>query len=742
MTTIETLIVKIQGESTDLAKGIGRAEAALLGFSNKCKEASKAVEEIGKKALTHITLPVIAAATVGVKAFADFDDAMRNTNVIAGESEAQFQKTSQAVLDMSTHLGVQPTALAEGLRAVTLAGQRGADALEVLGVAAQAGKAGLTDTATAAQYITEILKAYDLPASRARDVSDTLFKTMTTGGRTFTDVGASMASLSVTAKMAGVDFDVMAAALATMSKAGVPAEAATLSLNRLMMAFIKPSEKMQEALRSIGQESGAAVLKQYGLGAAMSWVEEKTNGSAEALAAMGFDTKSFKAAASLTANEGKNFAKSLGDIANQASRSGASLDAFAQHTKGFGDVFEDLKANLTVAFAEIGRALAPFIREVVEKLQEWISWWRSLDEETKNFYMKLALYAAAIGPILIAISGFIKLLGLLAAAIDGVAVAMAFLAANPIVLIIAGIVAIGAVVYKLVSDYNAMDEAQRKLVEECKNMDATYQKTTTSLANAMAAADKYYKVIENTPDAQLPDAVLDSYIAFQNQIQATYQAKLALEEAMKPGTPMETARAALAKYTSAMAETEKQQKALEAAMKSANAQAGQMKIPKGQYVQSDKDKEAQAKFEERLNKAVQDRMTFEEKMVSYKKEQASLADQIAKAQVGSEEFYKLQEKALEVEVNIRSAIEEKANKIREDAKEQAEVAKMNVGAAERGSVEAYKYTVAAQKANRLEEINKSMDEKLKELVKIGGETLTQLQKAATGQAATVVTIAP
>ena len=118
--------------------------------------------------------------------------------------------------------------------------------------------------------------------------------------------------------------------------------------------------------------------------------------------------------------------------------------------------------NTKIALSEVGdtimESLSPMLQEASKGLQKFSDWFKNLDDNTKNTILKIGLFAAAIGPLLMVfgtmangISSIIKLFTqlspifkLVKVGITGISTAMSFLAANPIVLIIAAIAALVA----------------------------------------------------------------------------------------------------------------------------------------------------------------------------------------------------------------------------------------------------------------------------------------------------------
>ena len=107
---------------------------------------------------------------------------------------------------------------------------------------------------------------------------------------------------------------------------------------------------------------------------------------------------------------------------------------------------------------EIMKSLAPVLEIASKKIQEFSDWFDNLDEGTKSTISTVAFLIGIIGPTLMilgsVIDGASKVIGLLSKlsgvlkicklAISGVSAVLSFLAANPIVLIIAAVAALVA----------------------------------------------------------------------------------------------------------------------------------------------------------------------------------------------------------------------------------------------------------------------------------------------------------
>ena len=135
---------------------------------------------------------------------------------------------------------------------------------------------------------------------------------------------------------------------------------------------------------------------------------------------------------------------SLREMGEEAEKSGLILSQDAlDGANAFNDGVDTLKAKAQQAFFSAGAALAenllPFMDDLVDKISSVLQWIASLDGDTLALIGTVLLAVAAISPIA-------SIIAKTTSAIQGVSSAISFLAANPIVLLIAAIVALVALI--------------------------------------------------------------------------------------------------------------------------------------------------------------------------------------------------------------------------------------------------------------------------------------------------------
>lgn len=113
---------------------------------------------------------------------------------------------------------------------------------------------------------------------------------------------------------------------------------------------------------------------------------------------------------------------------------------FAETSDDMANSSRILRANLENASAELGENLLPIMTTVVNKMSEMVQWFGNLDESTQSTILVVLGIVAVLGPLALVFSKIIML-------VQGLGLAFTFLAANPIVLVIGGIiVAIGLLI--------------------------------------------------------------------------------------------------------------------------------------------------------------------------------------------------------------------------------------------------------------------------------------------------------
>jgi len=212
-----------------------------------------------------------------IAASSEYEVHLRNFNSLAQQTEEQLKLTHQALSNMATDEQLAGMAeLAKTLQHIESSNYHNAEALMILESSNRAAMAGLADLFKVADAGTSILKAYGYEASKINEINNINAKTVQYGKVTMDQLNSVLGTAISIAPEAGVAYEQVAAAIATITAQGVNASIAATEVNALMKGIFKPSEQGKELAASIGLELSAKNLADKGLYGMMMEIMDKT----------------------------------------------------------------------------------------------------------------------------------------------------------------------------------------------------------------------------------------------------------------------------------------------------------------------------------------------------------------------------------------------------------------------------------------------------------------------------------
>lgn len=148
------------------------------------------------------------------------------------------------------------------------------------------------------------------------------------------------------------------------------------------------------------------------------------------------------------------------------SEGGMFFEGMLNQSQTLSGLFSTLKDNIALASAEIGNAiietfnLKEVVTGMIQTIGNWVQKFKELTPEAQKTIVVVAAAAAAIGPLTVAVGVLIKAIGVWTTVVKGVGVAMSFLAANPIVLLVAAVAALAAFI---IMNWDKIKEVSEKV---------------------------------------------------------------------------------------------------------------------------------------------------------------------------------------------------------------------------------------------------------------------------------------
>jgi TP901 family phage tail tape measure protein len=328
---------------------------------------------------------------------------MRNIQSVGRQTEEELSALSDTFVRMSTDATVTRDSalnLANAFQEIQGSGFEGADAMTVLEAATKAASAGLTETEVAVSGLTAVLNSYGKSADEAAEISDLMFKTVDRGVGSYEQLSSSMSNVTGTAALVGLEFDQVSAAMATMSKQGASFADSSVQLNRVLLAFLKPTEDMADAIRAAGFESGEAMIQQLGLAGALEAVTREGEAAGDSLVDLFGTVQGLRGAAALTGAGAQTFAE---DLEAMGDASGAASEAFAIQMQSFAAQFDVFKNTLNAFLIQVGQVLLPVLSQVLNALMPFLTALANAPQPIQTAIVAIGALLAALGPLLLII---------------------------------------------------------------------------------------------------------------------------------------------------------------------------------------------------------------------------------------------------------------------------------------------------------------------------------------------------
>jgi TP901 family phage tail tape measure protein len=288
----------------------------------------------------------------GVRAAIEFEREMTRINTLVGVSVELLDQFAEGIGEIATNVGITSNELARALFVITSAGQRGAEAMEILEAAGKAAAVGLGETSEIASTVTSAMQAYGIETLSAEAATDILVSTVREGKLEASSLSSSLGRVVGIAAQAGLSFADLGAAIATYTRLGVNAEEAVTGIRATITSLLSPSTEQVRLFNEMGLSTSQLLnqLQSDGLSTVLLKIADATGGSAEAMAKLIPEARALSFVLGVTGNQAEAFVEIEDNVRNST---GLLAEAFA----GTQDSAAFRVNQLKVAIDELGRAI-------------------------------------------------------------------------------------------------------------------------------------------------------------------------------------------------------------------------------------------------------------------------------------------------------------------------------------------------------------------------------------------------
>lgn len=453
------------------------------------------ISNAGKKLLP-VTAAVTGLGTASVTTAANFESSMSQVQATMGITkdsmstlDGQSVNTMDALSNLAKEMGASTafsaTECAEALNYLALAGYSTQEMADTLPTVLNLAAAGGIDLASASDMVTDAMSALGMETAEADTMVDQMAKTASTTNTSVAQLGEGILTIGATAKSIKGGTAELNTALGILANNGIKGAEGGTHLRNIILSLQNPTDqaaaKMQELGVSVYDSEGNMRSMNDILGDLNTSMEGMTSEDKANIISTIFNKTDLSSVNALLANTGSTWDSLQSSIENSAGAAQQMADTQLDNLQGQLTLLKSALEGLAISF---GQLLMPAVKSIVGAVQKVVDWLNSLDEGTKKVIVTIALVAGALGPVLIVVGKVISAVGTIMTIVTKIAgvintVKTAFMAlnatmlANPIVLIVAAIVALIAIFVVLWNKCEGFRNFWKGLWEGIKNIVST-----------------------------------------------------------------------------------------------------------------------------------------------------------------------------------------------------------------------------------------------------------------------------
>lgn len=429
---------------------VAQQQAKLAGqemqaYGDKIQAVGQGITSVGRGMTTYVTAPVVAGFTASAKAAIDWETAFTGVMKTVDASPEEYERLKQGIKDMSTEMMASKSEIAGVMEVAGQLGVTGVDNL--LAFTRTAVMLGDTTNLAADDAATSFARILNITGDGYDKVSNMGSAVVALGNNMATsesEIVAMSTRLASAGKIAGLTTQEILALSAAMSSVGIEPEAGGTAMVQTFKGIqaaisgaAEGNEKMIDKLNQLAQISGmtadqfAEKWKTKPMEVITSFIKglEKlkdtggdTFGVLDDLGMSGVRQSNMIQALSLATEQLTNAT----GIANKGWAENTALSEEAEKRYAtMAAKLQQLKESLSNLAITVGERLMPYIEKLIGYVDQLITKFEGLSDEQIDAGIKIAGFAAAVGPALIVIGSLITGIGKLVWAFGQIKLAFA-----------------------------------------------------------------------------------------------------------------------------------------------------------------------------------------------------------------------------------------------------------------------------------------------------------------------------
>lgn len=373
--------------------------------SQKLSGLQSAFSTIGGGLTKGLTLPLAGVGTAAVKTASDFEKQMSAVQAISQSTGSEFDALRDTAIELGGSTSFSASEVASAMTEMAKAGWDSSQIIDGMGGVLDAAAASGEDLASVGTIVADALTSFGLEASESTRVADLLTQAANSGTIGVNDLAESYKYIAPIAKTMGFSIEDVTTSITALSMAGIKGSQAGTALRTMLSQLNNPTEKVAAAMEELGIDIADSEGNFYSL-------DDILRQMRESFSQLNPEQQAYYANI-LAGREGMSGLNAiLGMTQEEYDKIAASMenaDGVAKETAetmqdNLAGAVEQLGGALESAAIVIGEGLIPYIRQLADWITGLVEKFNGLSESQQDMIVKIGLFAAAIGPVLLILS--------------------------------------------------------------------------------------------------------------------------------------------------------------------------------------------------------------------------------------------------------------------------------------------------------------------------------------------------
>lgn len=374
------------GLRVDGVSNIDQAEKSLSGFSRSAASADKSSNQLTKtssglkssydrlnsslssaaKSMLALGAAAVSLASVS-RTLTGFEDSMAQVAAITRATTGELHAMREMAKSLGATTKFSASEAADGIRFLGMAGFSASESLASIPAVLNLATASAMGLADAADIATNIMSGFGIQAQNAAKVADVLAAASSRSNTTVQQLGSAMSTVAPISAALGISLEDTAAAIGTLSDAGIQGERAGTAMRGALASLAGPTTQAQKTLKELGLTVQDVNPQTNDLATVFGRLNEAGLNTAQAMTIFGREAASGALVLTQAAGRVGEFGDILRNAGGEAQR---MADIMADSLAGDFKNLESAVESIIIAMGEAG--LTAIMRGTIQLVTELV----------------------------------------------------------------------------------------------------------------------------------------------------------------------------------------------------------------------------------------------------------------------------------------------------------------------------------------------------------------------------------